>query len=227
MKRMQIPLAVVLALILPLSAHAHCGPNEQCRYDPFHHGPDTPEAQTARNAAAMTSRIAEPAVKEAVRELVIPKVPQLNLPLGGAAKPPANAPAPLGKTEVREVSPSPPGNARPLPPALQASAIAREVAPKVYTEIFAASREIDNARALEALQKKDPRLANSAYLTERRQIKLGETFEQLKRIDARAQQAINGLEKENRRPDLRDSLSRASLLIQSLGSGDIPAERKP
>lgn len=220
---LQLAIAAAVFMVLPLSASAHCGPNEQCHYDPDHHGPNTPEAQAARGAAAITSKIAEPAVKEVVRELIIPKIPQLNLPVGGEAKPPPNAPAPLGKIDIRGASP---GDLRPFPAGLPASAIARDVVPQVYADIFAATREIDNARALEELQKKNPRLANSAYLTEHRQIKMGEAFEQLKRIDARAQQAIGGLGDDSRYQSLRDSLSRASGLLQSFGSGDAPVGRQ-
>jgi hypothetical protein len=223
MNRTSVSLALGAALAaLAFMAGAHCGPNErQCVYSPCHHGPGTPECQAATGAARITSRIAEPAVREEVREIVIPKVPQLDLPVGPGARPP-NAPAPLGRIDTRVPPLSDP---RPLPAALPASAIARDVAPQVYAGAFAASREIDNARALEKLQKSHPRLAGSAYLTERREVKLGDIFEQLKRVDARAQQAIGGLAGDDRYRDQRDSLSRASRLLQSFGSGDAAADR--
>ena len=219
MKRKSITLAIAAALAaaMPLAAGAHCGANEECVDAPCHHGPNTPECRAATGAAKITSRIAEPAVQEAVREIIIPKVPQLNLPVGGETKPPANSPASLGKIDLRL---PPLTDPRPLPPGLPASAIARDVAPQIYAGTFAATREIDNARALEALQKNNPRLANSAYLTGRRQIKMGEVFELLKRIDARAQTAIETLGSDSRYQSERDSLDRASQLLQSFGSGD-------
>ena len=223
MKPMMMAVAAALGAALPLAASAHCGPNDVCVDAPCHHGPNTPECLAAAGAARITSRIAEPAVREEVREIIIPKVPQLNLPVGGETRPPANAPAPLGKIDIRV---PPLTDPRPLPPRLPASVIVHDVAPQIYAGTFAATREIDNARALDALQKNNPRLANSVYLRERRRIKMGETFEQLKRIDARAQQAVGGLQNINRYEDLRDSLSKASLLLQSFGSGDAPASRQ-
>ena len=216
-KSMTLAIAAALAAAIPLASGAHCGANEQCVDAPCHHGPNTPECLAATGAAKITSRIAQAAVKEEVREIIIPKVPQLNLPLGGATKPPANAPASLGKIDMRL---PPLTDPRPLPPGLPASAIARDVAPQIYAGTFAATREIDNARALEALQKSIPRLAHSAYLTERRQIKMGEVFELLQRIDARARNAIEILGNDDRYQSQRDSLDRASLLLQSFGSGE-------
>ena len=224
LRSMMMAVAAALAATLAQDAGAHCGPNDtNCEYAPCHHGPNAPECLAATGAAKITSRIAEPAVKEEVREIIIPKLPQLSLPVDADSTRPPNAPAQLGKVDVRV---PPLTDPHPLPPGLPASVIARDVAPQIYAATFAATREIDNSRALETLQKNNPRLANSAYLSERRQIKMGETFEQLKRIDTRARQAIGGLQGSNLYPDLRDSLSRASLLLQSFGSGDASRSRQ-
>ena len=210
-------LCASLAAFFSLGARAHCGANEECVYSPCHHGANTPECQAATGAAKITSKIAEPAVQEAVREIIIPKVPQLKLPVSGAAKP-DNAPAPLGKIDIRV---APLTDPRPLPPGLPASVIARDVVPQIYAGTLATTREIDNARALEALQKNNPRLANSAWLNERRQIKMGEAFEQLKRIDSRARQAKDLLGDNRQYQDMSDSLRGASALLQSFGSGEL------
>lgn len=208
-------------------ALAHCGPNEECRDDPCHHGPNEYCRQSMGGAKAAV-RIQAPEVQEAVRELIIPKVPQLNIPLGGAQRPPgaprpASLPAPPGQVDQRLPAAIDP---KPLPPGLPPSAIARDVAPQVYAGTIAVTREIDHQRALEDLRKKDPRLANGSWLGERRQIRLGEAYRQLERIDARARQAVDGLGAEPRYEDLRDSLSRASRLLQSFGSGDPAGENK-
>lgn len=221
LESMALAVAAAIAGAWPVAAEAHCGPNDVCVDAPCHHGPNTPECLAATGAAKITSKIAEPAIKEEVREIIIPKVPQLNLPVGGETKPPPNAPAALGKIDTRL---PPLTDPRPLPPELPASTIARDVAPQIYAGTFAATREIDNARAIEALQKNHPRLANSAYLTERRQIKMGEVFELLKRIDARAQKAVELLGDDSRYQSQRDALDRASLLLQSFGSGEPAAK---
>ena len=204
-------LCAALAAFFSLGAHAHCGANEECVYSPCHHGANSPECQAATGAAKITSKIAEPAVQEAVREIIIPKVPQLKLPVSGAAKP-DNAPAPLGKIDTNI---APLIDPRPLPPGLPASAIAHDVVPQIYAGTLAVTREIDNARALEALQKNNPRLANSAWLNEHRQIKMGEAFEQLQRIDKRARQAKDLVDGDSRYLDMSESLRNASALLQS------------
>jgi len=224
-----LPLAAALlaACCWPAPALAHCGPNEVCSDQPCHHGPDTDSCRQATGGARAAARIQSPEVQQAVREIIIPKVPQLNLPVGGAAKNPgaprpANLPAPPG-----QVAPRPGTAAAPAePPRLPPSAIVREVAPQLFSEALTVTREIDHHRALDELRRKDPRLADSAWLAERRQIKLGEAFRQLERIDARARQAKDALPEERRYGDLRDALGRASQLLQSFGSGDRPAQSK-
>jgi hypothetical protein len=224
MTRILLPVVAIAASFGMLStAAAHCGANDECVYAPCHHGPNAPECQAATGAAKITARIAEPAVREEVREIIIPKVPQLNLPVGAGAKVPASAPSSPGRIDPRSL---PPGAALPSSVNLPPSAIARDVAPQVFSGTLAAMREIDNARALEKLQKNNPRLANSNYLRERRQKQLGEVFEQLKLIDKRAKKAVDGLGTDERYDDLRGSLSRAAALLESFGSGDGPAERK-
>lgn len=225
------PLAVAAAwaaLCASTPVFAHCGANEKCIDDPCHHGADNDMCRQATGGARAAARIQAPEVKQAVQEVIIPKVPQLNLPVGGAPRPagaprPPSLPAPPGQVDARAPAVV---DARPLPPRLPPSVIARDVVPQVYGGAIAVAREIDHQRALDELRQKDPRLANSAWLAERRQIKLGEAYRQLERIDARARGAIEGLGPEPRYDDLRDSLGRASRLLQSFGSGDRPEENK-
>jgi hypothetical protein len=202
-------------------AAAHCGPNENCVYAPCHHGPGDPECQASTNGAKLTGKIQQPEIKAAVGEIIVPKVPQLNLPVGGGAKAPPNLPAPPGKLDVRAQT----GKSLPFPPNLPPSAIARDVAPQVYADTFTAAREIDNQRAMEELRKKHPKLAGSSWLNERRTLKLGETFKELERINSRAQQAKEALGDDPRYQGQRQALEKAAGLLQTFGSGDAARTR--
>lgn len=215
-------LAAGCVLYVPWAVQAHCGPNDNCVHAPCHHGQDTPECKAATGGERLSTRIQQPEVREAVREIVIPKVPQLNLPVGGSAKPPPNAPAPLGKLDVRA---APPGPSKPFPPSLPPSAIAQQVVPQVYSAALTATREIENQRAMEELRKNNPKLAGSAWLQEQRQLKLGEIFKELERVNSYAQQAKQQLPADGRHDTVRDSLERASSLLQAFGSGEPGASK--
>lgn len=210
-------LAAVLATVASLPVRAHCGANDQCVYSPCHHGPSDPDCIASKSAGSLTANVAKPEVKETMQEIVIPKVPQLNLPVGGGARP-RNAPAPLGKIEAA------PASAREPIPQLPASAIARDVVPQVYAGTLAATREIDNARALEKLQRENPRLAGSSYLTEHRESKLKETFKRLQDYHAQTQEALNVLKDDPTSLDLRNTLGRANGLLQVLIDTEHPVE---
>jgi hypothetical protein len=182
----------------------------------------------SQGGGRVAERIESPEVKQAVREVIIPKVPQFNLPLGNAPKPapgakrPPNLPAPAGQAPAQVPLTQ---DTRPLPPALPPSAIAREGAPQVFSAIISVTRDIEHDRALDDLRKKDPRLADSQWLTDHRIGKLGEAYKELKHIDERTNAYIEHIDPAGPYSDLRESLSRASRTLQIFGAGD-PAKEK-
>lgn len=206
------------------AALAHCSAGETCVSAPCHHGP-TPECLQSQGGGRVAERVQSPEVLLAMKEVIIPKVPQFDLPLGNAAKPgpapkrPPKLPAPAGQPQAHV----PPGqDTRPLPPELPPSAIARDEAPQVFTGIISATRDIEHERALDDLRKKDPRLADSQWLADHRTVKLGEAYKQLERIDERTHAYIEQIDPAGPYRDLRESLSRAAKTLQVFGAGEQP-----
>lgn len=217
-----VALAALVPLIWSTASLAHCSAGEQCVSLPCHHGP-TPECQQWQGGGRVAERITSPEVAAAMSEIIIPKVPQLNLPLGTAGKPtaaarrPSNLPAPAGQGALLVPPARDPG---PLPPALAPSAIARDVAPQVFSGIISVTRDIEHERALDDLRKKDPRLAQSTWLSDHHAGKLGSTYKQLENLNRRSLEVQDKLGQAGAYEDLRESLSRASKAIQIFGSGD-------
>ncbi len=219
--------AALLAWCWSSAALAHCGAGETCVASPCHHGP-TPECLQSQGGGRVAERIASPQVQEAVKEVIIPKVPQFNLPINPpktapGGKRPANLPAPAGEAPAQVPLAH---DTRALPPALPPSAIAREAAPQVFTGIISVTRDIEHERALDDLRKKDPRLADSQWLTDHRTVKLGESYKELERIDKATHGYIEHIDPAGPYSDLRESLSRASKTLQMFGAGEQPKEKE-
>jgi hypothetical protein len=225
---MKPALAAASACLWGTAALAHCGAGERCEPSPCHHGP-TPECVQSQGGGRVAERIQSPEVAQAVKEVIIPKVPQLTLPVGNGGKPapgkprPPNLPAPAG--EVPALLP-PAHDPRPLPPSLPPSAIARDVAPQVFTGIISVTRDIEHERALDDVRKKDPRLADSTWLTGHRIGALGDAYKQLENLDGKSQEVVKRLGPSGGYTDTIDSLRRASQALQVFGSGD-QAKEKP
>lgn len=218
--------AAVAASTWAAASFAHCGAGEKCVSDPCHHGP-TPECQQWQGGGRAIERIDSPQVAAALNEVVIPKVPQLNLPLGNTPKSPPGTPrSPKLPVPAGQTAPlvPPAHDSGPLPPALPPSAIARDAAPQVFTGIISVTRDIEHERALDEVRKKDPRLAGSNWLSDHHTIKLGDTFKQLQNLDRRSTEVQQKLGPQGRYDDLRESLSRASKAMQVFGNGDQPKE---
>lgn len=219
-------LAALVPLIWSTASLAHCSAGETCVSAPCHHGP-TPECQESQGGGRVADRITTPEVAAAMSEVIIPKVPQLNLPVGNAPKPapgarrPSNLPAPAGQAAPLVPPARDPG---PLPPALAPSAIARDVAPQVFTGIISVTRDIEHERALDDLRKKDPRLAASTWLSDHHTAKLGSAYKQLENLNRRSLEVQEKLGPAGAYEDLRESLSRASKAMQVFGSGDPAGE---
>jgi hypothetical protein len=219
---------VFAACCWSMPALAHCGVNELCVTDDCHHGPDTETCRQSRGGARAAAQITAPEIRQAVQEIVIPKVPQLNLPVGAPrpasdGKPaahPANLPAPPGQVDPKMAAAH---DTLPFPPGLPPSAIARDVAPQVFAGVLAATRDIDHARALGELAKNDPRLAQSIWLSERRHATLGLAYRQAQRLKAQAAQIESRIGDDPRYGPLSDALSRTSAALELF---DGASERK-
>jgi hypothetical protein len=225
--RPAVLVAAFVAWAWSTASLAHCSAGDKCVASPCHHGP-TPECLESQGGGRVAERITSPEVALAVNEVIIPKVPQLNLPVGGNKPgsgtrrssnvlPPAGEPAAL-------VPPA--RDPAPLPPSLPPSVIARDAAPQVFTGIISVTRDIEHERALDELRKKDPRLANSSWLTDHHTVKLGDAFKQLQNLDRRSAEVQGKLGPEGPYGDLREALSRASKAMQVFGSGDPARENQ-
>jgi hypothetical protein len=224
-------LAVLTALVLGAAcwtppARAACGLTDiRCAADPCQSGPDSAPCQEGRAGLGAAARVQAPETQQAMQELVLPKVPQLNLPEGGKAtqrnvRRPANLPAPPGQVEPHlpaSIDPRVPASS--LPP----ENVARELAPQVFAGALAVTRELDHQRALNDLRLSDPRLADSAWMRERVQSRAGEAFRQLQRVEQRSQAVLKMLPEDARYADLRDALARTSRALRFVGNG-VPLE---
>jgi hypothetical protein len=224
-------LAVLTALVLGAACwtppvRAACGLTDiRCAPDPCQAGPDSAPCQEGRAGLGAAARVQAPEVQQAMQELVLPKVPQLNVPEGGKAagrtvRRPTNLPAPPGKVEPHLPASIDP---RVLPSSLPPENVARELAPQVFSGAIAVARELDHQRALDELRRSDPRLADSAWLRERIQSRAGEAFRQLQRVEKGAQDVRKMLPEEPRHADLRDTLNRTAQALSFVGSG-VPLE---
>jgi hypothetical protein len=202
-------------------ALAHCGSSDsRCSFDPCHAGPGTASCKEAAAGARAIARIPSPETGQVLQELILPRVPQWNLPEVGkavrrVARRPANLPAPPGLQEQRLPASIDP---RPLPSGLPPASVARELAPQVFSGAMALTRELDHQRAIEELRRTEPQLAESAWLRERMQRKAGEAFRQLQRVDQRSQAVLKMLPEEPGYAELRDSLARTTRALQSIGA---------
>jgi hypothetical protein len=206
---------------------AQCGLTDaRCGNDACQAGADTAPCQDSRAGLAAAARVQSPEMQQAVQELILPRVPQRNLPevaRTATRRPvarPTNLPAPPGRVEPQlPVSIDP----RALPAGLPAANVARELAPQVFSGAIAVARELDHQRALDELRRSDPRLADSAWLRERIQSRAGEAFRQLQRVEKGAQDVRKMLPEEPRHADLRDTLNRTAQALSFVGSG-VPLE---
>jgi hypothetical protein len=202
---------------------AQCGLADiRCSNDPCQAGPETAPCQESMAGLAAAVRAQSPEMQQAVQELVLPRVPQLNLPevaKSTSRRPvrrPANLPVPPGQVEPQLPASIDP---RPLPAGVPAANAARELAPPVFAGAIAVTRELDHQRALAELRRSDPRLADSAWLRERIQARAGEAFRQLQRVEQRSQAVRKLLPDEPRYAELRESLDRTGQALKFVGSG--------
>ena len=204
---------------------AHCGPNDsRCMYDPCHGGADSAPCAQAMAGTRLLSRIQAPELQQAVEEVILPKVPQMNLPEGAKAsqrvvRRPANLTVPPGMVEPRLPASIDP---RPLPAGLPLANVARELAPQVFSGALMVTREIDHLRAVNDLRRSDPRLAESAWLRERVQARGAEAFRQLQVLDQRTQAVLQMLPQDPRYAELRDSLARTAQAMRAIGNDAPP-----
>lgn len=204
---------------------AHCGPNDdRCIYDPCHGGADSAPCRQAMAGARLFSGIQAPELQQAVEEVILPKVPQMNLPEGAKASQRAvrrlpNLTVPPGMIEPRLPASIDP---RPLPVGLPPANVARELAPQVFSGALMLTRDIDHLRAVNDLRRSDPRLADSAWLRERVQSKGAEAFRQLQVLDQRTQSVLQMLPQEPRYAELRDSLARTAQAMRAIGNDAPP-----
>lgn len=206
-------------------ALAGCGADARCGKDACQGSADSPPCQQSMAGLAAAARVQAPEMQQAVQELILPRVPQLNLPEGGkaarrGARLPTNLPASPGQVAPQLPSSIDP---RPLPTGLPPANAARELAPQVFAGALAVTRELDHQRALNDLRRSDPRLADSAWLRERVQLKAGEAFRQLQRVEQSSQAVLKMLPDEARYADLRDGLARTAQALKFVGSG-VPLE---
>jgi len=204
---------------------AHCGPNDsRCIYDPCHGGAETAPCAQAMAGARLLSRIQAPEVQQAVEEVILPRVPQMNLPEGAKTSQRVvrrlpNLTVPPGMVEPRLPASIDP---RPLPAGLPPANVARELAPQVFSGAITVAREIDHLRAVNELRRSDPRLADSAWLRERVQAKGAEAFRQLQLLDQRSEAVLQMLPQEPRYAELRDSLERTAQAMRAIGNDAPP-----
>jgi len=226
-----MPLAVFTALVLGAAcwtppARAACGLTDiRCASDPCQAGADSAPCQDGRAGLGAAARVQAPEMQQAVQDLILPRVLQMNLPEGGKAarrnvRRPANLPTPPGQVE-----PNLPASIDPrvLPSSLPPANVARELAPQVFAGALAVTRELDHQRGLNELRRSDPRLADSAWMRERIQARAGEAFRQLQRVEQRSQAVQKMLPEEARYAELRDALARTAQALKFVGSG-APAE---
>jgi hypothetical protein len=215
-------LVVVAACWMPI-ALAQCGTGDaRCGIVACQAGSDTAACQDGMAGLSAAARAQSPELQQAVQDVILPRVPQRNLPeiaRTATRRPvarPTNLPASAGHVEPQLPASLDP---RPLPTGLPAANVARELAPQVFAGAIAVTRELDHQRALDELRRSDPRLADSAWLRERIEARAGEAWRQLQRVEQGAQAVRKMLQDEPRYGELRDSLGRTAQALKFVGSG--------
>jgi hypothetical protein len=228
MRRTHAARALFAALLLAAAgwaqpALAQCGPSDAlCGTAACQAGTETEGCRESMAGLSAAARAQSPELQQAVQDVILPRVPQRNLPeiaRTATRRPvarPTNLPARPGLVEPQLPASLDP---RPLPAGLPPANVARELAPQVFAGAIAVTRELDHQRALDELRRSDPRLADSAWLRERIEARAGQAYRQLQRVEQGAQAVRKMLPDEPRYGDLRDSLGRTAQALKFVGSG--------